>query len=376
MDQPQFHFGRVAHIARVASVLAAACLIGCKLDTRPLREPGQENSPSRETGETRGATEGAAVMQDAAPASDEPQLDAGHDSGESAPIETAPTGSQAPAQMPQDSTPIDAGERDAGAAPAPDAGAPPTTQTSTPTMTASKACSRDALRERADAYLQAMASGDKQSLKLHSSVHYTENGQDQMLGLGVWLTRPKTEFARHILDEPHCSSVTEAVVQDVKGRSVLGLRLRYVEDQLLEVEAQVVVPNFAYYEPESIILTGNDPWAEPVATADRTPTDALVRLAEHYFDAAMDASQLPPHAPDCKRRQNGKLMDDNGNCGVAPGSARFEQRRYPVIDEQAGIVTAIVVYRDYLGMYLFKVQRETIQNIEVVGGAMASSSGW
>lgn len=294
----------------------------------------------------------------------------------SAPIETAPGTSQSTPQTPQTDTPNDAGSMDAATRDMPDAGTHPPAQTAPPPATTNQACSRDALRDRAETYLRAMATGNTDSLKLHPSFRYTENGQVQTLGLGAWLTRPRSDFSRHALDETHCSTATEAVLEDVKGKIVLGVRLKYVDDQLLEAEAQVVVPNVAYYEPDSIPPMGADPWPQAVPDKNRTPDDALLHVAERYFSAQADASLLPPHAPECKRRQNGKLMDDSGNCGVAPGSARFEQLRYPVIDETAGIVTAITIYRGYVGMYLFKVQDETIQNIEVVGGAMASSSGW
>jgi hypothetical protein len=104
--------------------------------------------------------------------------------------------------------------------------------------------------------------------------------------------------------------------------------------------------------------------------------DALMLMAEHYFDANMDVSLLPPHAPDCRRRQNGTLMAAMGSCGVAPGNERFQQRRYPVFDETAGVVVAVVLYRNFLGMYLFKAYDDALQNINVIGGAASASSGW
>lgn len=237
-------------------------------------------------------------------------------------------------------------------------------------------CTRDALRERADAYLQAMTTGKTQSLNLHPAVRYTENGQDQVLGAGLWLSRPLTDFTRYAFDEAHCSSVTEAVLNDIQGRIVFGMRLLYVDDQLREVETQVVRNNLQYYDPDALIPSGADPWAQPVAPATRMSRDALVSLAERYFDAATGGAVLPAHTDDCRRRQNGKLMADDGSCGSAPGDSRFEQRRYPVVDEANGIVTACVVYRGYLGIYLFKAADNTIQNIDVVGGVLANTSGW
>lgn len=223
--------------------------------------------------------------------------------------------------------------------------------------------------------MQALANGDPITLNLSSDVRYTENGQTQMLGLGMWLNRPQSMFSRHFLDEASCSTVTVAVVGQALQRTILGVRLRYVSDLLSEVEAQVVIPNFAYYDPDGVITMGADPWTTPVDPAVRMTREALTTLAKHYFDSATDTTQLPMHASDCKRTQNGKLFDPDGNCGK-PGSQLFEQQRFPVIDETAGIVTAIVIYQAHVGMYLIKAQNNTIQDIDIIGGAATPTSGW
>lgn len=270
---------------------------------------------------------------------------------------------------------VDAGPTQPPPPPAMDT-APATAPSTTAPMVAATSCTRDELIKRAAAYLQALASGDLQSLNLHPQARYTENGQTQTLGLGVWLARPKTQFARHLLDESRCSAVTVAVIGEGAQRIIYGVRLRYVEDQLLEIEAQVVYRNTSYYEPDALISMGPDPWTQLVPDSARMSRDDLIHLAERYFDSSTDASLLPPHSADCKRRQNGTLVDRDGDCGEAAGTERFEQRRFPVIDEQAGVVTAILRYKNFVGMYLFKAQSGTIMNIDVIGGANAASTGW
>jgi hypothetical protein len=264
-------------------------------------------------------------------------------------------------------------------------GAPPSTQpqstqpstTNAPPATKgpASACSRDMLRQRAEAYLEALGSGDTEPLNLAPEARYTENGSVQTIGLGLWLSRPKSQFARHVLDEVRCSSVTVAVVGDVLSRNILGLRLRLVNGQLLEIEAQVVWRNTSYYDPDALISAGNDLWPESVPEATRMSRDALMLLAEHYFDSTTNASLLPPRAPECRRRQNGAPFDGLEHCDV-PASDRFEQLRFPVTDETAGIVTAIMLYRGHVGLYLIKAQSDTIQSIDVIGGANATNSGW
>jgi hypothetical protein len=157
---------------------------------------------------------------------------------------------------------------------------------------------------------------------------------------------------------------------------VFGTRLRYVDDQLLEVEAQIARVGALYYDPDQIIPSGPDTWLEPLSIGPRSSTQELTRVAMNYFDSAVDASLLPAHAPSCERRQNGMLMPNQGNCGMPPGTQRFEQQRYPLADETTGVVAAIVKYGDLIGMYLIKIQAGTIQDIEVVGGATSATTGW
>jgi hypothetical protein len=160
------------------------------------------------------------------------------------------------------------------------------------------------------------------------------------------------------------------------SRIVFGVRLRYLEEQLFEAEAQVVPRNDEYYEPAALIPSGPDPWVEPVPAPLRMSRDALSQLAADYFDSTNDTSLLPAHAPSCLRRQNGALMPPQGSCGRPPANRPFAERRYPVIDELTGIVTAIVLFDRFVGMYLIKAQGGVIQNIDIVGGAASGSSGW
>jgi hypothetical protein len=76
------------------------------------------------------------------------------------------------------------------------------------------------------------------------------------------------------------------------------------------------------------------------------------------------------------RRQNGVPMAMMGSCTIAPGTSRFQQRRFAVVDELAGIATATVLYENHVGFYLSKMASDQIQNIEVIGGATVVDSGW
>ena len=247
------------------------------------------------------------------------------------------------------------------------------------------ACERALLRQHADAYLAAMASGDVASLHAHAHVRYTENGETQQLGSGLWSSRPKLKLARQVFDEAGCGAAIVAVLNGTDavsnllnntGTVIFAVRLRYLDDQLLEVEAQVVTANFQFFNPDALLPAGSDPWVEPVADVLRGPRAELSQLVSNYFDSPALPSLLPPSADGCKRRQDGVLMAKNGSCGVPPGDHPFTEKRYPLFDETNGIATAVVLYDGFLGMYFLKVSGGVIQNIEIVGGAQSQSSGW
>jgi hypothetical protein len=246
----------------------------------------------------------------------------------------------------------------------------------TGTATGNPQCTRDALRSKADAYFKAMASGETSSLRLHAAVRYTENGRDTQLGTSVWLRRPSVDFVRHVLDETTCSTVSEAVVSALTARLIVAVRLLYLAGQLLEIEAQTVPDDAALTNIDAIIPKGGDAWLEAVPEAMRMSRETLMRFADTCFNAAIGGGDVPAWAPECRRQQNGIPMEQLGSCDVAPGNMRFEQRRYPVVDETNGIVTAAVLYNNHIGFYLFKMAGDRMRNIEVLGGATGASSGW
>jgi hypothetical protein len=286
---------------------------------------------------------------------------------------------------------VDAGarERDAGqkkpAAPA-DAGtrtSPAEVDASKPDVSASstpnaQSCTRAFLRERAQAYFSAMTAGDTTQLSLHPSLRYTENGAEVVLGLGLWLEAPEAELLRHVFDEVRCGSVSEAVIRSLRGRSVVAIRVLYTDSKLIEAEAHIATGSVTVpVDPDGVLPgAGPDPWASPIAANKRMSRDALQRLAEQYFDTATGSAPQPASGPGCERRQNGVLMAQAGSCQVPAGDMRYTQRRYPVVDEEAGIASAFIGYNNRFGVYLFKASGNVIDDIEVIGGTTAGSSGW
>lgn len=236
-------------------------------------------------------------------------------------------------------------------------------------------CTRARLREKAEAYLQSLSTGDTMPLRVHDSFRYTENGRDEPLGGAVWLRRAETQFSRHVLDETRCSTVTQAVMNGITGRFSFGVRLRYSDGLLLEAEAQVVPEVLAATALDTVIAMGDDAFVAEVPQNQRMSRDELFAFAQRYFDSVTGVSLLPPSAPECRRLQNGLPLGD-GTCTEPPGRARFEQQRFDLADEPSGIVAATVLYDDHIGIYLLKMSNGMLQNIHVIGGATSQATGW
>lgn len=238
-------------------------------------------------------------------------------------------------------------------------------------------CTRTWLRENAEAYLRSMTSGDTMTLRLHPAFRYTENGSEEQVGAGAWVRRAEPVFARYVLDETSCSTYVQAVMDGLTGRFSFGVRLHYSDAELLEAEAQVVseLINVTGTDLDAVIPMGDDRFIAEVPADQRMSRDELLELARRYFDSVTGAVSVPPSAPDCRRLQNGFPLG-NGTCTERPGSARFEQRRFDLADEPAGIVAATVLYNDHVGVYLLKAADGALQDIQVVGGMMSPATGW
>jgi hypothetical protein len=284
-------------------------------------------------------------------------------------VPTSDAGAAIAAQAGSGSEPV----ASAGAGAASTTSAEPAT---VPANTPGNACPRDVLQQRLDAYLDAMAQGAPASLPVHSNLHYTENGQSVMLGRGLWLSQPRARFTRSALDTQSCGSVTHAVLEENLGTTVmLGLRLRYLEDLLIDVETTVARRDPQLFNPDAIIVPPPDPWLASVPDDKRMSNKELVAVAERFFAGIVTPSDSPPRAPMCMLRQNG-VQVGGGNCTAGSAAERFQQLRYPVVDPETGLVGAIGLGHSYIVMFLFKVEEGTLINIDAIGGVPSAVTGW
>lgn len=364
----------------VVWLCALATLTSCSTQSQ-LEAPQSEEPPPVKNTKRPSATQDASISDDAsdAAASDADTRISTHER-ERDPVDAGETSESEPAEAERDASEPDAPDeepRDAGSSPAEAEPAEPAPEKSKqerkPEVNAE--CTRVRLREKADAYLQSLRTADTSQVRIHPAFRYTENARDEALGAGAWLRRAESLYSRHVVDESRCSSFTQAVMSGVTGRFSFGVRLRYSDGLLLEAEAQVVPEALAATDLDRLIPMGEDAFIAEVPEEQRGSRAELFDFAQRYFDSVIGISRLPPSAPECRRLQNGFPLGD-GTCRTPPGSERFEQQRFDVVDEPVGIVAATVLYDGHIGVYLIKIADDMLQNIHVIGGAASQSTGW
>jgi hypothetical protein len=144
--------------------------------------------------------------------------------------------------------------------------------------------------------------------------------------------------------------------QDVPA--IVSLRLKIVDRKVTEAETIIGRKGVSLYEPQNIIDHG--PTDTPIPAASRSSRDEMIKAADSYFNGAQ--SQNPAivlQKPGCDRYENGVKMTHrqgpgsggvsmSGDCAATIANAKqiaaVVNRRYPVVDEDAGVVMGTAVF--------------------------------
>ena len=111
-----------------------------------------------------------------------------------------------------------------------------------------------------------------------------------------------------------------------------------------------------FFDPDN--LAANPPPERVVPKSERASREALVAITNSYFDGITthDGSIIMAH-PGCNRTENGNLVTGRAGRGGAAGGTSdctsglaninvdlVAARRFPVVDEEAGVVLALAVF--------------------------------
>ena len=243
-------------------------------------------------------------------------------------------------------------------------------------------CDRACLEGLANQYLAAVVAHDPKRLPLAADVKYTEQDQVMDVGDGFWGTATEIGGYKHCFSDPVAEQIGCMVtMHEGEHLLIMGMRLRVQLGRITEIET-------TYYRqggggPNNIAgLDTSQPeplWFNTVPPAQRVSRQQLIRTANMYFAGLEnnDGKGNYPFADDCDRMENGMRTTNNPTLSPnAPFNAfamscmaqfksgyyaivtRIHHRRFPIVDEERGIVWTYVIFD----------QPGTVQTIHLTNG--------
>jgi len=219
---------------------------------------------------------------------------------------------------------------------------------------------RSELYAMADAYLEALVAKDPSRLKLADGVIFTENNVQMKVGDGLW----NTISARRPGYDLKCADVATGqvswfgVIEEYGHPAIMGMRMACTTDAITEVETIICremefgpFPSIeGYTAPRPLMLAD-------VPEGERSSREEMIAIANGYFETLElnDGTLHVDFTDDCDRIENGLQTTNTHIEGypiAAMGTAdqfrlgqyiyddRLRDRRYPLVDEEKGIVCA------------------------------------
>src|SRR5688500_17546034 len=233
-------------------------------------------------------------------------------------------------------------------------------------------CNRACLENVVDQYLTAVVAHDPKRMPFSADVKYTENYQLLELGDGFWKTVQARGKYLHVFADPEFGQVASmGTMIEADQPLLMSLRLRIELGRITEVES-------LYYRtggggPNNIAAMDRphvpeSMWFKTISPSQRLSRQELIAIADGYFTGlqkkvvnSIKGTVKYPFTNDCSRIEYGLLTVSaptlaNVASGVIDAFAMdcmsqfklgyyfvvqsIHGRRYPVVDQERGIVWA------------------------------------
>jgi hypothetical protein len=239
----------------------------------------------------------------------------------------------------------------------------------------STTCERTCLSAFLDRYVEALLAHDPTRLELAAELRSTENGVAVPPGAGVWRTISDIgDYRIRAIDPVSGGAVLLGVLYEETRPTMFVLRLKVRTRQIVETElvlARDVPVEFA--GAVSPLRTARRAFGDRVDPTQRVPRERMLEAANAYYDGIEQGNGgAVPFADDCQRIENGVALVNNSDFHydfVSPAgkelpnfaalgcreqfntgiwsSDTVSDRRFPVIDEEHGLVVAFTQYNAY-----------------------------
>ncbi|HTK74175.1 MAG TPA: hypothetical protein VL371_02895, partial [Gemmataceae bacterium] len=259
-----------------------------------------------------------------------------------------------------------------------------------PSAHAADDCDRACLKSTLGQYLSAVAKHDPSAAPLFAGFRQTENAVVKRPGTGLWQTMTGLgRLQRYYMDPVTGQAAYFGLVNEGTIEAIVTVRVRVERRKITEAEWYIgrrgddsmngpVQPNGQggnLFNPDNLVA--NAPGEGPVPREARVSRDEMIAATNSYFDGiSSHDGKIIMATPGCPRFENGQTMAGRGNTppppapgtpppvgpqgrGAAGGpplaadcTAGLETiniqfvaaRRYPLIDEEAGVVMATAVF--------------------------------
>jgi len=274
---------------------------------------------------------------------------------------------------------------------------------------AQTACDRVCLTKVVDGYFAALIANDAAALRQAARARITENGSEKKLADTFWDGAQSVAYRFDIVNTNRGDTGTESVIVNADGSKTMHMvRLKVVNGSITEIETIKANQGQAdrLWDPDRLSSVSPD-LQLTIREAERDSYYGLIAAAEGYW-RAFQTNGTPdyhpaPLMPDARRFENGLqttgMVRDGQFVSAQSGfdAGRFVNRniwdrRYPVVDEERGIVLSIVRFglkagaqsqsaattNDRLVAEFFSVKRGQIQEIQAVLFNLpdAQPTGW
>jgi hypothetical protein len=219
-------------------------------------------------------------------------------------------------------------------------------------------CNRVCLIGKLHSYLDALGHKDRGLAPFARNVRYTENNVEMPLGEGLWgSVGGVSATGLEVADATTGNVAWYGTVQEHGNGAFLAVRIKVAAGQITEVESVIQrAPTHPAPFGDPAKLTHDPAFQEILPPEQRRERERLIAVANGYFSTVEqnDGQIFTAFDPDCQRNENGisTTSGAQGAAAIAQGcesqfklglyriNKRVRERRFPIVDEERGIVVA------------------------------------
>ncbi len=228
-------------------------------------------------------------------------------------------------------------------------------------------CDRACLKTALDQYLNAVVQHNPAGAPLSVGFRQTENAKVTRPGMGIWQSaKALGKLQRRYLDAESGQAGYFGTLEEESGTAVVTVRLKIEDRKITEAEWYLArkgdpgigtgagaQANASFHDPDN--LTAHPPAERMVPKGERLSRADMVAITNSYFDGltAHEPPLIIAH-PGCVRLENGFLttqrkgpngeMTDCTSPGAMTNIFAVVARRYPIVDEEAGVALGLGVF--------------------------------